>query len=177
MVILPRRALEISKSIRASNARQIRFRNFELSSKHIALLSTAGNRALQYPLHVPPLYTSSILPWLIIRPCPTLGSAVAHGSENFVGGVHSRRYSSRVRARIAVLLAVRRGHKAVVVVVQQQCARSWDTMQDNELVGCLFLFESAYFLQRNFLMQYWAVDIDRRFRAPRDLCGRVVGLI
>ena len=39
-----------------------------------------------------PLDCSGILPWLIVRPCPTLGSAVAHGSESFVGVVHSRRY-------------------------------------------------------------------------------------
>ena len=39
-----------------------------------------------------PLDYSRILPWLIVRPCPTLGSAVAHVSESFVGVVHSRRY-------------------------------------------------------------------------------------
>ena len=75
-----------------------------------------------------PLDYSRILPWLIVRPCPTLGSAVAHGSESFVGVVHSQRYvicihtavwqySSRVNARIAALLAVRTGHSGTAVVV------------------------------------------------------------
>ena len=39
-----------------------------------------------------PLDYSTILPWLIVRPFPTLGSAVADGSESFAGVVHSRRY-------------------------------------------------------------------------------------
>ena len=79
-----------------------------------------------------PLDYSRILPWLIVRPCPTLGSAVAHGSESFVGVVHSRRYvyiqpwwySRRVHARMAALLAVRTDHTAVVVMVQQYLVRS-----------------------------------------------------
>ena len=91
---------------------------------------------------------------------------MAHGSESFVGVVHSRRYvyihqwwwcSSRVPARNEALLAVRTGHTAVVV--QQEFARSWDTRRDDELVGCLFFFESAYFLQRSSLVQYGAADI------------------
>ena len=41
-----------------------------------------------------PLDSSRILPWHIIRPCPTLRSAVAHGSERFVGGKYTYIISS-----------------------------------------------------------------------------------
>ena len=138
-------------------------------SKHRSLcFPWDGNRAPQYP--PPTLDYSRILPWLIVRLCPTRESAVAHGSESFVGVVHSRRYvyiqpwwySSRVHARIAALLAVRTGHTVVVEMMQRQCARSWDTRRDDELVGCLVFFKSAYFLQRSFLVQHGgAVDITR----------------
>ena len=58
-----------------------------------------------------------------------------------------------MRARIAALLEVCTGGTAVV-----RSARSWDTMRDDELVGCLVLFQKR-FLQRSFLVQHEAVDI------------------
>ena len=92
-------------------------------SKYIALLPL-GPEIECLSTRYQALDYSKILPWLIIRTCPTLG----HGSESFVGMVHSWRYihiqqwwySSRVSARIAALLAVRTGHTVVVGVVVQQ---------------------------------------------------------
>ena len=80
-------------------------------------------------------------------------------------------YSSRVHARIAALLAVRTGHISVEVVVQQLCARSWDTRRDYKLVGCLAFFKSAYFLL--FFLQHGAVNITRgghQYPAVTKLC-------
>ena len=127
----------ISKSNRAANSRKYSISKFEISEfrnafeapcHHCASLGREVERPSTRYQH---LVYSRIPPWLIVRSFPTLGGAVAHGREGFVGVVYSRRYvhiqprwyiSSRMRrmhARIAALLAVGIGHTAVVAMVQQ----------------------------------------------------------
>ena len=94
---------DLPRDSKGCSKRKPIFRNsFEIYKTH-SCFPWAGNRGAQYPR--PTFDYSRVLPSLIVRPCRTLGSAVAHDSGSFWGVVHSRRtytyiqqwwYSSRV---------------------------------------------------------------------------------
>ena len=55
-------------------------------NQYFEIYKTHSSASLGPEIEVPA--TSRILPGLIVRPCPTLRSAVAHDSESFLGVVH-----------------------------------------------------------------------------------------
>ena len=82
----------------------------------------AGNGAPQCPL--PHLDYFRILPWLSVRPCPTLGSAEAHDSESFVGVLQSRWH-----VVVVVSYIPRIGCQPEQTILHGGQSRSWSTEQ------------------------------------------------
>ena len=89
-VVLARHAVNFTRETndRSYVSHLLKFRNVFEAHRSFSL----GPEIHRLSTHYQPLDYSTILSWLIVRPSPTLGSAVARGSESFVDVVHSRRY-------------------------------------------------------------------------------------